>query len=157
MNETVTEILRALVGAFFGSVGFAMLVHVPKRSWLPSGMIAGLSYLLYWALTRPAGLPDPVGIFAGSLFGCLMGHVCAWRMKMINTVFLTAAVVPVVPGLGLYRMMAQLGQGNTAGGASMGVGTMVTIAMIVLGLTLGSFIFRQMRHAKEHARGGGKE
>ena len=32
MSETVTGILRAVIGAFVGTVGFAMLVHVPKKS-----------------------------------------------------------------------------------------------------------------------------
>ena len=34
------QLLRAVIGAFFGTVGFAMLVHVPRRAWLVSGLIA---------------------------------------------------------------------------------------------------------------------
>ena len=32
MSDTLSEVLRAFFGAFIGAVGFAMLVHVPKRS-----------------------------------------------------------------------------------------------------------------------------
>ena len=145
MNGTLSMILRAVAGAFIGTAGFAMLVHVPKRSWLPSGLIAGTAYLVYWLLTQ-AGLPDPMGIFAGSLFGSLAGQLCARKMKMIGTVFLMSAIVPVVPGLGLYRMMAYLGQGKTSAGADMGIQAMITIAMIALGTSMGSFIDRLIQH-----------
>ena len=145
MSETLSMVLRAFIGAFIGAVGFAMLVHVPKRSWLPSGIIAGLSYLVYWLLTQ-AGLPDPMGIFIGSLFGSLTGQICARKMKMIGTIFLMSAIVPVVPGLGLYRMMAFLGEGQTAAGVDLGIRAMITIAMIALGTSMGSFIDRIIQH-----------
>ncbi len=145
MSDTLSEVLRAFFGAFIGAVGFAMLVHVPKRSWLPSGIIAGLSYLVYWLLTQ-AGLPDPMGIFIGSLFGSLTGQICARKLKMIGTIFLMSAIVPVVPGLGLYRMMAFLGEGQTAAGVDLGIRAMITIAMIALGTSMGSFIDRIFQH-----------
>ena len=135
------ELLRAVFGAFFGTVGFAMLVHIPKRSWLASGLIASFSYLVYWAFLR-LGLSDPSSIFLGSLFGCLAGQLCARKMKIIGTVFLMSAVVPVVPGLGLCRMMAFLGQNRIADGASMGIREMITVAMIALGLAAGTLIDR---------------
>ena len=145
MSDTLSEVLRAFFGAFIGAVGFAMLVHVPKRSWLPSGIIAGLSYLVYWLLTQ-AGLPDPMGIFIGSLFGSLTGQICARKLKMIGTIFLMSAIVPVVPGLGLYRMMAFLGEGQTTAGVDLGIQAMITIAMIALGTSMGSFIDRIFQH-----------
>ena len=147
MSETLSLVLRAVIGAFVGTVGFAMLVHVPKKSWLPSGIIAGAVYLVYWLLTK-AGVPDPMGIFIGSLFGSLTGQLCARKMKIIGTVFLMSAIVPVVPGLGLYRMMAFLGQGQTTAGVDMGIQAMITIAMIALGMSMGSFIDRLIYHRK---------
>jgi uncharacterized membrane protein YjjB (DUF3815 family) len=135
------QIIRAVLGAFFGAVGFAMLVHVPKRAWFVSGLIASLSYLLYWFLTY-LGLPDPMAIFIGSLFGSLVGFLSARLMKIIGTVFLMSAVIPVVPGLGLYRMMAALGQGQLAVGAKTGIQAMITVAMIALGLGAGAFADR---------------
>ncbi len=147
MDETLSMTLRAVVGSFIGTVGFAMLMHVPKKSWLPSGLIASAVYLIYWLLTR-AGLADPVSIFIGSLIGSLTGQLCARRMKIIGTVFLMSAIVPVVPGLGLYRMMAFLGEGRMMTGAELGIQAMITIAMIALGMSMGSFIDRLIQHRK---------
>ena len=140
---TAEQILRSAAGAFFGTVGFAMLVHIPKRAWFVSGIIAVLSYMVYWGLTYIA-IPDAMAVFAGALFGSLNGLLCARRMKIIGTVFLMSAIVPVVPGIGLYRMMAAIGQGQIATGAKTGVSAMITIAMIVLGLSTGAFADRML-------------
>ena len=142
------EILRAAVGAFFGTVGFAMLVQVPKRSWLASGLIASFAYLVYWGFLK-LGLSDPTSIFLGSFFGSLAGLLSARKMKIIGTVFLMSAIVPVVPGLGLYRMMAFWGQGRLSDGASLGIHAMITIAMIALGLSAGAVLDRIL-----HTRSG---
>ena len=136
-----SDVLRCLLGSFFGTIGFAWLTRVPKRAWLPSGIIAAVVYMIYWLLPQ-AGVSESMAVFLGSLFGSLAGHVCARRIHMINTVFLMSAIVPVVPGLGLYRMMAYLGQGQTALGADQGVRAMIIIAMTALGLVMGGFAER---------------
>ena len=141
MTPLVEQLLRAVLGAFFGTVGFAMLVHAPKRSWFVSGLIASLSYLVYWLLAY-WDVPDPMAIFFGALFGSLAGLLAARLKKMIGTVFLMSAIVPVVPGLGLYRMMSSLGQGQIAAGAKIGIQAMITVAMIALGLGAGAFADR---------------
>ncbi len=71
---------------------------------------------------------------------------------MIGTVFLMSAVVPVVPGLGLYRMMAFWGQNRISDGADMGIRAMITVAMIALGLGAGAMIDRLLhsRSLKKH-------
>ena len=145
------QILRAVFGAFSGAVGFAMLVHAPRRAWLVSGLIASLSYLGYWFMVY-LQVADPLAVFLGSLFGSLAGLLCARLMKIIGTVFLMSAIVPVVPGLGLYRMMAFLGQGRIEDGVSMGLSAMITIGMIALGLGAGAVLDRifHARSAKNH-------
>ena len=156
MPDWAESILRAAGGAFFGAAGFAMLVHVPKRAWLSSGCIAALSYLLYWGLGQ-WGIPDPMAVFVGSMFGATAGLFCARRKKIIGTVFLMSAVVPVVPGLGLYRMMVLLGQGHLAAGAEIGISAMITVAMIALGLGAGAYADRLLweRHLLSPRRRAG--
>ena len=133
--------LRMTIGAFFGALGFAWLVHAPRHSWFVSGLIASFSFFLYWILTT-YGVADPLAVFCGALFGSLSGHLAARMMRIINTVFLMSAIVPTVPGLALYRMMAAFGQGETAQGADLGIQAMITIAMIALGLMMGNFLDR---------------
>ena len=147
----MAEILRYLLGSFFGTVGLAVIVRVPRRALLPAGIIASLVYMVYWLLPL-AGISEYMAAFCGSLLGSILGHLCARRMRIINTVYLMSAIVPVVPGLGLYRMMASLGQGQMSQGAAQGVHAMIIIAMTALGLVMGSFLDRLIHER----RGKGK-
>lgn len=140
------ELLRMTAGAFFGALGFTFLVHAPVKAYLPSGLIAAVSYVFYWLLQR-WGVANALSVFSGALLGSLLGHLLARKLRIIHTVFLMAAIVPVVPGLGLYRMMASFGRGETMLGANLGIEAMITIAMLALGLSMGSFINRVIRNA----------
>ena len=124
-----------------GTYGFAIFMHAPKRAWLPASLIGGVSYTLYWALLQ-LSMPEPAAIFLGALLGSLLGQYCARRMRMIASIFILLAMIPLVPGLGLYRCMSFLAQGLYTQGAKAGVGAMVDIVMIAFGLGVGSYCFR---------------
>ena len=136
-----------LISSAVGTLGFAIFMHAPKRAWLP----AGVAYLLYWALMQ-LGLNDPTAIFIGALLGSVLGQYCARRMRMIASIFVLLSMIPLVPGLGLYRCMHYLAQEMYGAGADAGVRAMVDVVMIALGLAVGSYIFRlifRVKPAKE--------
>ncbi len=149
---TFTDAVRILLGSFVGTLGFAYLLHAPRRAMLPASLVGAGAYFLYWALTL-TGLSEPFCVFLGTLCGSLAGHLCARRMKMISTIFLTLSIVAIVPGLGLYRTMSLLGSGETTAGAQQGVQAMTSIAMIALGMGVGGFVDRLLH--PQHRHGGG--
>ena len=136
-----------LVSSFVGTLGFAIFMHAPKRAWFLASAIGGVAYLLYWAL-QEFGVTEPMAIFIGALLGSILGQYCARRMRMIATIFVLLSMIPLVPGLGLYRCMHYLAQEMYSAGADAGVRAMVDIVMIALGLAVGNFIFRVFRPHK---------
>ena len=88
------------------------------------------------------GMSEPAAIFIGSLVASLLAQLAAREMKLIASIFANLAIVAFVPGLGLYRCMSLMAQGNTAQGLQTGTAAMVSIVMISLGLAIGSFLFR---------------
>ena len=146
---TGSTLLSGLLGAFFGTIGFAWLCRVPRRAMMPSGLIAVVVYAIYWLMPMN-GISEYLAVFCGSLFGSIAGHICARKMRVINTAFLMSAIVPVVPGLGLYRMMASLGRGETGRGAEQGVQAMIIIAMIALGLVMGGYLDRLIHEKRQN-------
>ena len=113
------DLFHALAGSLLGTLGFAMLVHAPRRSWLPGALIGMAAFLIYWLLGL-AGLPEAAAIFIGSLTGAMAALFCARWLRMISTVFLMMSIVAFVPGLGLYQCMHYLGEGETVQGAQAG-------------------------------------
>ena len=148
----IEQALLYLAGAFFGTLGFAVLTRVPRRTLLAAGGIEAVVYMVYWLLSL-AGLSEHTAVFFGTTVGSVLGHLCARKMRVINTVFLMSAIVPVVPGLGLYRMMAALGQGQLSSGAELGIRAMITVAMIALGVGAGAFLDRVLWSRGKESRG----
>ena len=143
MNMILQGIIK-LLSSFVGTLGFAIFMHAPKRAWFPASAIGGVAYLLYWALLQ-GGVYEPMAIFIAALLGSVLGQYCARRMRMIATIFVLLAIIPLVPGLGLYRCMHFLAQEMYGAGADAGVRAMVDIVMIALGLAVGNFMFRVLR------------
>ena len=143
---------RMFLAAFLGTLGFSLLLHAPRRAWLPASVIGAGAYTLYWVLNQ-MGLSMPASIFIGALAGSLLAQGCARKMRMIATIFITLSIVALVPGLGLYRCMALLAQGQNAAGVRNGVEAMTTIMMIALGIGVGNFLFRAMMGVRRTVRG----
>ena len=152
------ELLRTIGYGFIiflssavGTYGFAIFMHAPKKAWLPASLIGGVSYALYWALLQ-VNAYEPLSIFLAALLGSVLGQVCARRMRMIASIFILLAMIPLVPGLGLYRCMSFLAQGLYTEGVKAGVSAMVDIVMIAFGLGIGSYGIRLFRRTPAAAR-----
>ena len=115
--EPLGQGLWYFLTSFVGTLGFAILLHAPKRAWLPASLIGAMTYTLYWSL-KQLSLDEAASMFLAALFGSLLAQFCARKMRMIATIFLLLSVVALVPGLGLYRCMSLLAQGNTAGASA---------------------------------------
>lgn len=151
MINILLDCLVKLIASFVGTFGFAIFMHAPKRAWLPASAIGGIAFALYWALLQ-LGLNEPTAMFIGALLGSVLGQYCARRMHMIASIFVLLSMIPLVPGLGIYRCMHYLAQEMYSAGANAGVRAMVDVIMIALGLAVGSFIFRMFVRP---AKGGG--
>lgn len=125
------------LASLVAGVGFGGLFYGPRRSILWGSLLGVAGYMIYWLLMQ-AGVSESAAMFTGTLLAAVGGHLAARRVKIIATVFLTIAIMPLVPGLGLYRAMSALVQGELLLGASVGAHSMTLILMISLGIAFGS-------------------
>lgn len=143
------DILLAFIAAAAGTFGFAVLLRTPKRSWLPSSLLGGCGYTLYVLLVF-VGLSDPLSMLISAACASFTAYRLARRMRIISTVFLSMSVIPLVPGLGLYRCMSFIGSGMADSAFSTGTDAMAVILMIVLGVSVGSFANRLIAGINKH-------
>ena len=159
MNDILSLIGYGVIiflSSALGTFGFAIFMHAPKRAWIPASLIGGVSYTLYWALLQ-ANVSEPAAIFLGALLGSLLGQYCARRMRMIASIFILLAMIPLVPGLGLYRCMSYLAQEMYGAGVEAGVRAMLDIVMIAFGLGIGSYLFRVFAPKPARMKGGARK
>ena len=138
--STLPFLLQALLAAlssFVAGVGFGALLSAPRKAILWSGILGAVGYMTYW-LGMQVGMAETAAMFLGALFAAIGTQIAARRFKMIATIFVTIAILPMVPGLGLYRAMSALAQGALASGGAIAAHTMALIVMLALGITLGS-------------------
>lgn len=144
----MSMLLKAIVvflSAFVGTFGFALLLQAPRKAWLPASAIGATAYTFYWVLVQ-MGAGETFSIFVSTILGSVLAQFCARKMRMIATIFITLSIIAQVPGLGLYRCMAFLGQYRYSEAAQVGVSAMMSILMIALGIAVGSFLFRLIKH-----------
>ena len=133
--------LATMLTSFFATLGFGVLLHAPGRALLPASATGMAAHGCYWLL-EAFGVSGQAAIFAAAAGAAILAELLARRMKMAATVFVTLSIIPLVPGLSLYRAMAFLAQGQGEAGVELGVSAMLTILMISLGIGMGSFLVR---------------
>ncbi|HET6876064.1 MAG TPA: threonine/serine exporter family protein [Jatrophihabitans sp.] len=122
----------AVAGAAIAAVAYAFASYVPYRALLPVALIAAAAVAIYLA----AGSGHGVGIaWASGLAALVVGLVsfsAAGRVRVPALVIVTTAIVPLLPGLSIYRGLALFGEGDEHG-----LLAMVTAAAIAIALSAG--------------------
>ena len=142
--------LGLVAAVALSSAGWAVMFGGGVMDCVVAFVVAFIGQSLAFMLDK-AGMRS----FVSTLLGSMLGQYCARRMRMIASIFVLLSMIPLVPGLGLFRCMQYLAQEMYGAGADAGVRAMVDIVMIALGLAVGSFIYRLIVRGRS-AKGGAK-
>ncbi len=135
------ETLFALLAAFLGSLGFGMLQNTHGKKLLIAsvgGMGAWGVYLMVSALTPELYMRYG----AASIFAALYAEIFSRVLKTPTTVLLGTAVIPLIPGGGLYYTMEYALRGDAARFAQQGMETLLAAASIAGGILAVSSVIR---------------
>ena len=136
------------LSSFGAGAGFGALLFSPKKAITLGAFIGAAGYLAYWLLMQMA-VGETAAMFVGALLAAILTQAAARRQKMITTIYITIAILPMVPGLGLYRAMSALAQGDLSLGGGIAMHTMALIVMIALGIGLGAMLAGLRRREKK--------
>ncbi|MBQ3196133.1 MAG: threonine/serine exporter family protein [Clostridia bacterium] len=134
--------LASAVSIFF----FALSVRSGRKNSIVAGLIGAASYVLYMLLSRR--LSEVGAVFFATLFGCICAETVARIMKAPATVFSIPIIIPLVPGLMLYRTMLSFGQGDNSGGVDGAVSTLLVAGSMSLAVTLATLAARLVTEAQ---------
>ena len=137
--QTASLAIQALA-AFAGTVGFAILFGVPRKHYLPAGIVGVLGWLLYLVLYRYAGMTPAVSTLISTVFIGILSRVSAVIMKCPAAVFLICGIFCLVPGAGIfwcsyYLVSSQLDLSSAAG---------FTAAKIAISIVLGIILAMEL-------------
>lgn len=123
------------LSAFFASLGFAILFNIRKKKLLVAATIGAVGGLTYHVLMN-FGKSTFLALFVASIVISLASEICARIFKTPATTFLVCALIPLVPGGGMYYTMLEIVENNINGALVKGIDTLVQATAIVLGVTL---------------------
>lgn len=136
----MTELLLQCVSCLMASFFFGMMLG-QKKSTLPLSALIGLNaYILFRLLDR--GLS---AYFLAALSVGILCEISARILKRTTTMFVISSIIPLVPGLGLYRCMMLLAKSEFALAAAEGSRALGGIGAIALGLTIATAMFSRFR------------
>jgi len=140
----LTEFPLRTVAAGIGAAAFAVAYRAPRRLIPPAAALGALGYavsvgllvLLIEAPAAAAGAATAVGLAA---------HVLALRRKAPPLTLVVPAIVPLLPGLTIYRGMLLLSDGATADGLLALLQAATTALALAAGVILGEIAGQPVR------------
>lgn len=123
----------AFLFAFFSTVGFSILFHVPKKLLAAAGLVGALGWLTY-TYVIVSGSGNILACFVGSCVVALISDLFARVFKDAATIFIIPGILPLVPGAGMYFTMLAILEGDVDKTASVGTETMMMAGSIAVAL-----------------------
>ena len=140
----IEDLLISAAGAFGGTLGFAYVLNVPRRTVLPTSLNGMLGFLIYVLLARYAGQSLIFSYFFATVAVTVICEMLARVLHLPSTIFLLTSLVPLVPGYNFYCAMLALVEDNGARAAACGLEAIQIVAAIAVGAAVTSVCFRAL-------------
>lgn len=130
------------IGAVGGTIGFCYMLDAPRKTFIPTSIIALFSYLIYELMFVGLGQSMIFSYFFATVVITIICEIVARKMHMPTTVFLLSAMVPLAPGYSIYHAMLCLVQNNGALAAASGLSALQAVGAMAVGAAVTSVCFR---------------
>lgn len=138
-------ILQFIAGVI-SCIGFAYLFNCPKKAIIKSAIGGGLGWLMYYYSVHTLHISVVISTFLGTLVLSIICEILARIEKDAVTIFVIPAILPLVPGAGLYYTLLYFIEGNFSQATTKGLETLGCAAGIAIGIifvsSISRFIFR---------------
>ena len=103
--------ILSILSAFISTIGFSIVFHIQKKHLFICGSVGALGWAVYLLLEK-LGTGPVLASFVAALVVTQISYFLSKHRKTPITVFLIAGIIPLVPGLGIYRTMYAMLESN---------------------------------------------
>ena len=143
------EIITSFIFAFIATMAFAVLFQSPKKILLTDGLIGAVGWVVFISLRDQMGYSSFYANFFGTLALALLSELSARIFKHPANVFVIPGIIPLVPGLGIYKGMFAVINNDYNGGMSILLTAITDSCAIAVGVMLVSSLFRVLKIRKD--------
>lgn len=137
------EILKLVITGAVGTAGFAILFSI-KPKHIPFAVFGGAIATLVYSLANVAIESVFVSNFVATLVCVVYANILARILKTPSIVFITASVIPLVPGGSLFYTMSNMILGNYEAAKAYGLNTLKVALGIAGGIVIESLVVSVM-------------
>lgn len=141
-----------VVGAFAGVIAVSITFGVSKRFLVYSGLAGALSWFVYLVLLE-MDFGELIGVFVATLVSAFISHIFARILKAPVTVFQIPAILPTVPGVGMYRTVYYMLIGDREMSGFYLAQTLQIAGMIAIGIFIMDTLFNMFLKPKPELTG----
>lgn len=131
------------LGGGISAAAFAFASYAPARALLPTGLLGLVSAIAFIAGYR-AGLGVAWPAAVAAIIVGLVSYTIASRIRVPTLVLVVAGVVPLLPGLSVYRGLAHLSADDVHGLVEL-INASVILLALAAGVILGEYIAQPLR------------
>ena len=139
----IEQVIVALVASF----GFGIIFNIKGKKLIFAAIGGGLSWFCYLYLNNN-GISTILSLFISSIIFSIYSEICARYLKTPVTTLVICALIPLVPGAGMYYTMYQTIIGNISGAVELGLNTVASAGALALGVIFVSTITKQVTNLK---------
>jgi len=140
----VEQVIVALVASF----GFGIIFNIKGMKLIFAAIGGGLSWFCYLYLTKNE-TSIILSLFISSIIFSIYSEICARYLKTPVTTLIICALIPLVPGAGMYYTMYETILGNVKGAVELGLNTLASAGALALGVIFVSTITKQVMNLKK--------
>ena len=132
-----------IVGAFLGSLGFAVLFNIRGRKLIATALGGGFGWMLFLFLNTVIA-DEAICYFIVAMSISLYSEIMSRVLKAPATIFIAPSLIPLVPGASLYYTMAFALNGNTDMFTFRATGTLSLSAALAIGIIVSAIATQLM-------------
>lgn len=148
----VMGLYESFVYSFLATIAFGVLFHGPKRTLITSGVIGAIGWIVFVYLRQHLEYNSFHANFFATVVLALASEFSARIFKQPVTIYVIPGIIPLVPGLGLYRGMTQIIDKSYDAGMTIMLTACTDSAAIALGMMMVASIFRVVKMSKDKRR-----
>lgn len=136
-----------VISAFIASFAFGIVFNIKDKNLIFAALCGALGWFAY-KVALLFGLSDITSLFIAAVSLSIYSEVFARILKTPVTTFVIAALIPLVPGGGMYYTMVEAITGNVMKSLETGIKTIASAGALALGIILVSTITKTMINIK---------
>ena len=135
-----TNLLIQCSMAFIAAICFGMMLNIPVKAYLPSGLIGCLSWAVYVILYFQLHLGLAMSNMIGAILISVTSMLLARQQKLPMIIYNVPALVNFVPGGQSYRMISNFVLGHNALAMTYFYQVIVIAGALSLGFGIGDLL-----------------